>query len=355
MSDKILFKSILTADNTSGLDVMNGHEVLSTDQRQLGPSCILILIIAGKVIMNLLIFGARHRNVSASFLGYFCISLAAVDFGLLFVVAFIHYFQDFSVLGFRITNYHICLFTQIISHTYGILHFPVFLVSGLDYYLTIVKSIKISRIYPGLLYSIYVLLLWITAFVYVLRSPIDSPTVDSYETAYLCTFYISRQSFYLSVALVLTIFMVFAECCCEMLAFIKSLKVISSANNIIVLFSFPSGDQWPIQGRKPFLASLLFSFLGTWSPFVVLQIIIFILCAHIPAYMDMNVPWLYFVNSFLIAVSLGLKYPDLPETENIFSTDPFVGWKYCALPFMVAEQKKDILLLNELPSAVMIV
>ncbi|XP_073482274.1 probable G-protein coupled receptor 160 [Aquarana catesbeiana] len=353
MPDEILFKSISTADNTSGLDVMNGYEVLSTEPQQLEPSCILILIIAGKIIMNFLIFGARHRNVSTSFLSYFCISLAAMDFGLLFVIAFIHYFQDFSFLGFRITNYHICLFTQIISHTYGILHFPVFLVSGLDYYLTIVKSIKISQIYPGILYCIYVLLLWITAFAYVLRSPIDTPAVDSYETTYLCTFYISRQSFYLSVALVLTVFLVLAECCCEIVSFIKSLKVISNANDTIVLFSFPSGDQWPIQGRKPFLASLLFSFLGTWSPFVVLQIIIFILCAHIPAYMDMNIPWLYFVNSFLIAVSLALKYPDLPETENIFSTDPFVCWKYSALPFMVAEQKKDISLLNELPSAVM--
>ncbi|CAI9532907.1 unnamed protein product [Staurois parvus] len=305
--------------------------------------------------MNIFVFGARHRNVSASFLGYFCISLATVDFALLFVISVIHYFQDFSILGVRITNYHICLFTQIISHTYGILHFPVFLVSGLDYYLTIVKSIKMSWIYPGLLYCIYVLLLWTTtAFVYVLRSPIDSPAVDSYEPAYLCTFYISRQSFYLSAALVFTVFLVLVVCCCEIVSFIKSLKVISYASNTIVLFSFPSGDQWPIQGRKHFLASLLFSFLGTWGPFIVLQVIIFALCAHIPAYMDMNIPWLYFVNSFLIAVSLAVKYPDLPGTENIFSPDPFIGWKYCALPFVVAEHK-DISLLNKLPSAVLIV
>ncbi|KAM5164792.1 putative G-protein coupled receptor 160 [Mantella aurantiaca] len=355
MPDEIIFTSISAADNVSDLGVMNGHEMLPTDPQQLEPTCMLIFIIAGKVIMNLFIFRARHWNVSASFLGHVCISLALVDFALLFSIALIHYLQDFSILGVRFTSYHICLFTQIISHTYGILHLPIFLASGLDCYLTIVKSINLSGIYPGLLYTIYVLLLWITAFVYVLRSPIDSPAVDGHESTYLCTFYISKQSFYLSAALVLTVLLMLAACCCEIVSFIKSLKIISYANNTVVLFSFPSGDQWPIKGRKYFMASLLFSLLGTWGPFVVLQIIIFALCAHIPAYMDMNIPWLYFMNSFLMAVSLALKYPDVPVTERTFSKDPFVGWKYCVLPFMDTEHNKEISLLNKLPSAVMMV
>ncbi|XP_018409255.1 PREDICTED: probable G-protein coupled receptor 160 [Nanorana parkeri] len=352
MADEILFTNIAASDNMADLDVMNGHEVPLTDLQQLEPSCLLIFIIAGKVVMNIFIFGARHRNVTASFLGYFCISLAAMDFALLLVIASIHYFQDFSVVGVRFTSYHICLFTQIVSHTYGILHFPVLLASGLDYYLTIVKSIKISWICSGLVYTVSVLLLWMMAFIYVLQSHVKNPAVESYDSAYLCTFYISRQSFYLSAALVFTLFSVLAVCCWEIVSFIKSLKVVSYANSTVVLFSFPSGDQWPIQGQKRFLASLLFSFLGTWGPFVVLQVIIFALCAHIPAYMDMNVPWLYFMNSFLIAVCLALKYPDLPVTEKTFSTDPFIGWKYCALPFMDADLNKGISLL---PSAVTIV
>ncbi|XP_072264181.1 probable G-protein coupled receptor 160 [Pyxicephalus adspersus] len=353
MPNNIIFASISAAANTSDLDVMNGHEVLLKEPQWMEPSCLLILIIAGKVIMNIFIFGARHQNVTSSFLGYCCVSLAAVDFALLFAIALIHYFQDFSVLGVRFTVYHICLFTQIISRTYGILHFPIFLASGLDYYFTIVKSIKISWIYTGLLYTFYVLLLWIIAFVYVLRSPIDSPAVEGYESKYLCIFYVSKQSFYLSAALVFTVFLTLAVCCCEIVSFVKSHKVISFANNTVILISFPSEEQWPIQGQKRFLACLLFSFLGTWGPYVILQIIIFALCAHIPAYMDMNVPWLYFMNSFLIAVSLALKYPDLSVTEKTFSADPFIGWKYCALPFMNAD--KGVPLLNKLPSAVRIV
>ncbi|XP_068135395.1 probable G-protein coupled receptor 160 [Hyperolius riggenbachi] len=346
MSNKVLFTDLLAVDNMSDLSTMNGHEVVATDPQHLEPSCTLILILTGKVIMNVFIFGARHRKVSASFLGYCCFALAAVDFALLFAVSAIHFFQDFSIFGVRFTSYHTCLFTQIISHTYGILHLPIFFISGLDYYLTIVKPVKISWIFLHLLYVVVMLLMWITAFTYVLlQSPPKAPEVHSEKTAHICTFYISNQSFYLSATLVLAIVLVIAVCCTQIVSFIKSLKVLSYARNTVVLFSFPPGNQWPIRGRKRLLTALVFSFLGTWGPFVVLQMIIFALCAHIPAYMDMNVPWLYFINSFLIATAFGLKYPDLQMTDQTLSSDPFIGWKYCILPFMDTKQSKDSSLL----------
>ncbi|XP_075720157.1 putative G-protein coupled receptor 160 [Rhinoderma darwinii] len=355
MYNGLFFISISVADNTSDQDTMNGHEVVLTDSQSLEPSCMLILIIAGKVIMNIFIFGARHRNVRDSFLGYCCISLVIVDFALLFAISAIHYFQDFTILGFRFTNYHICLFTQIISHTYGILHLPFFLASGLDYYLTIVKSIHIPCGCSGLLYTACVLLLWTGAFTIVLFSSVGSPELDIGQSSYLCNFYNSSQSFYLSICLVCTISMALAFCCLEIVTILKSLKVISYAKNTVVLFSFPPGERWPVQRGKSLMAALLFSFLGTWAPFVIFQIIIFVMCAHIPGYMDMNVPWLYFMNSFLIGVSFGLKYPDLQVTEKTFSIDPFISWKYCVLPFMDAENNTATFLVKELTSPVMIV
>ncbi|XP_069583449.1 probable G-protein coupled receptor 160 isoform X2 [Ranitomeya imitator] len=353
MYNDLVFISVSVADNTSGEGTMKGQEVPPTDWQSLEPSCILILLITGKVIMNIFIFWARHGNVSASLMGYCCISLAVVDFVLLFAISAIHWFQDFTVWGFRITNYHICLLTQIVSHTYGILHLPFFLASGLDYYLTIVKCVHIPYC-SGLLYTAFVLFLWTAAFSYVLLSPVVSPELDTGQSTYQCNFYISSQGFYLSVYLVFTIFIAFAHCYSEILTFLKSLRVLSSSNNTVVLFSFPPGNGWPVQGGKHIIATLLFSFLGIWSPFVVFQIIILVLCAHIPGYMDMNVPWLYFLNSFLIGVCIGLKYPDLQVTENTFSSDPFIGWKYCVLPFMDAEHVKESLL-NGLPSPVMII
>ncbi|KAM3929885.1 putative G-protein coupled receptor 160 isoform 1-T2 [Leptodactylus fuscus] len=354
MSKDLAFIRVSVANSISGLDTMDGHELLLTDSQSLEPSCILIFIITGKVIMNTLIFGARHRTVGTSLMGFCCISLAIVDFLLLFAICTIHYFQDFTILGFRFTDYHVCLFTQIISHTYGILHLPFFLASGIDYYLTIVKSIHIPWGCSALLYTICVLLLWTSAFAYVLVSPMGLPDVNNVQSTHQCNFYISNQSFYLTICLVFTIFIVFGLCCSEMVALLKSLKVMTYAENMVVLFSFPAGDKWPVQGVKRLLAALLFSFLGTWVPFVVLQIIILVLCAHIPGYMDMNVPWLYFINSFLIGVSFGLKYPHIQVTEKTFSRDPFIAWKYCVLPFMNADHNM-MPLLKETPSSVAIV
>ncbi|XP_069829920.1 probable G-protein coupled receptor 160 [Dendropsophus ebraccatus] len=354
MQSDLVFMSVSVTENTSGLDTMNGHEVPLTDSSGLEPSCLLVLIISGKVVLNIFIFGARARNVSANLVGYCCISLAIVDFMLLFAIAAIHYFQDFTVLGFRFTSYHICLFTQIISHTYGILHLPFFLASGLDYYLTVVKSIHSPCGYSGLVYAACVLLLWTGAFAYVLLSPIGSPELDTGQSTYHCNLYISSQSFYLSTFLVCTVFLALAFFCSEIVTILKSLKVTTYAKNTVVLFSFPQGDIWPVQGRKRFVAALLFSFLGTWAPFVVLQIILLVLCAHIPGYMDLNVPWLYFMNSFLIGVSFGLTYPDLQMTEKTFSRDPFIGWKYCILPFMNSGQIKAMSLLDELPSVMIV-
>ncbi|XP_063775672.1 probable G-protein coupled receptor 160 isoform X2 [Pseudophryne corroboree] len=349
MSDKIV---TFLASNKSDLDPMAGHKVLFTDMEQLEPSCILILLLTGKVLLNIFIFWARHKNLSASFLGYSCIALAGTDFALLFAISAIHYFQDVTVLGVRFTSYHICLFTQIISRTYALLHIPIFLVSGVDYYFTIVKSKKILWIWPGLLYTICVFLLWTGAFTYVLLSHYESIVLDSEPPIDKCELYISSQSFFLSLAFTITILLVFAFCCFEVVTLIKSLKVISYGKSTVVLLSFPPGDKWPVQGKRYFTAALLFSFLGSWTPFLVLQIFIFVLCANIPGYMDMNVPWLYYMNSFLIGVAFGLKYPTLQVTENTFSTDPFIGWKYCILPFINAEKNEDHSFLNDLPSAV---
>ncbi|KAG8581204.1 hypothetical protein GDO81_007587 [Engystomops pustulosus] len=355
MYDHLTFIDAAVADNTSGLDTMDGHELLLADLQSLEPSCILLFIMTGKVLLNILIFGARCRNVGASLMACCCLSLAVVDLLLLCAISTIHYFQDFTILGFRVTSHHICLFTQITSHTYGILHLPFFLASGLDYYLTIVKSIHISYGWSALLYTACVVLLWAGAFAYVLLSPAELPEVDPEQSSYLCSFYISSQAFYLSLCIVGSIVFGLVLCCSEMVAFLKSLKVISFAENTVVLFSLTPGDKWPIQGGKHLLAALLFTFLGSWVPFVVLQVIILVLSAPIPAYMDMNVPWLYFMNSFLLGVSLGLKYPDFQVSEKTLSRDPFVAWKYCVLPFMYSEQIMDTSLLKEPLSPVRIV
>ncbi|XP_063297108.1 probable G-protein coupled receptor 160 [Pelobates fuscus] len=314
------------------------------------PSCILILIITGKIIMNIFISGAKRRSVSPSFMGYFCLSLAFTDFALLISVFSIHYFQDFAIWGVRFTTYHICLLTQIISHTYGILHYPVFVASGLDYYLTIVKSVHLSRFCSGFLYCAVVLLLWTLAFLYTLNIPAGLAEWNAGVISHQCTFYISRQSFYLSAAIVVTVFMVLVICCFEVVALIRTMKLTTYCDKTVILFSY--GNEWPIRSTRCLLTSFLFSFLGTWAPFLLIQIIIIFSCAHIPGYMDMNVAWLYFMNSFLVGVSYSLEYPNIPIIERKLNVDPFIDWKYCVYPFYTEDSQ--ITALKEMPLEVVI-
>uniref|UniRef100_A0A8C5N4X8 G-protein coupled receptors family 1 profile domain-containing protein n=1 Tax=Leptobrachium leishanense TaxID=445787 RepID=A0A8C5N4X8_9ANUR len=352
MSDSDPLTSLSPIENLSELYMMEGYEVLEPAllTQTLEPSCILILILTGKIMMNTFIFGARTTNYSSSFMGYFCLSLAFADFALLISISSIHYFQDFAIWGIRITTYHICLLTQIISHTYGILHYPVFIVCGLDCYLMIVRSVSLPRLCTGFLYAATMLLLWTMAFIYTLNSPAGLFTSDTGVISNQCTFYISYQSFFLSAVIVIGIFLVLAICFFELVEFIKSMKITSYAEKTVILFSY--ANEWPIRGTKRLMTTLLLSFLGTWLPFVILQMIILLSCAHIPGYMDLNVPWLYFINSLLIGICYGIKYPTLKLTEKTLLLDPFIEWKYCVLPFYTGHTRNIVL--KEMPIEIVI-
>ncbi|KAG8445196.1 hypothetical protein GDO86_010102 [Hymenochirus boettgeri] len=318
----------------------------------LKPGCLLIMIVAGKILINLFIFRIRHRKVQPKFLDIFCISLAAVDFALLAAISIIHYFQDFALCGMRFSNYHICLFTQIISNVYGILHFPVFLAAGLDYYLTLVNAVNVSRFCLYLFYVTTVLIIWFAAFFWALTSTVSPNGPDPGLHTFLCTFYISNQTYYLSATVVFTIILILAICCFELVAFMKSLKIVSFTNEIVVQFS--CGGEWPIRGNKWFLTALLITFLATWTPFVILQVVVLILCAQIPGYMDMNVAWIYFMNSFLVGVAYFLKCQRIELPKETFSVDPFISWKYCVLPFIDTSYKVEDNV-NGQPTTIMII
>ncbi|KAE8603972.1 hypothetical protein XENTR_v10014525 [Xenopus tropicalis] len=346
MAYKIQEISLTSTESMPELDAGEGPVALEPhmDVHLLEPSCMLILIITGKIILNIFIFGARHRKVHTSFLGCFCVSLGVLDFALLLTISVIHYFEDFAIHGIRFTNYHICLLTQIISHAYGILHYPVLLTAGLDYYITVVKSVHLPRFCLSFLHVILTLLLWMAALAFALYSSVPPPAPEL--SSFQCTFYVSSQTYYLSAGVVFAIVLILGICCFEVVAFIKSMKFISFTNKTVLLFS--CGDEWPVQGTKRLFTALLFSFLGTWAPFVLLQIILLILHAPIPGYMDMNVAWLYFMNSFLVGMAYGLKYPCIHLTRETLSIDPFISWKYCILPFIDIDYKVEDFLKEQL-------
>ena len=49
----------------------------------------------------------------------------------------------------------------------------------------------------------------------------------------------------------------------------------------------------------------------------------------------MNIPWLYFVNSFLIATVYWFNCHKLNLRDVALPADPFVNWKCCFIPLTI--------------------
>ncbi|KFQ23046.1 PREDICTED: probable G-protein coupled receptor 160 [Merops nubicus] len=296
-------------------------------------SSMLLLIMFGKVLLDFFMLQVKQKDAKASFMGYFCVSLALLDFTLLLSISFIFYFEDFALWGVRFTKYHICLFTQIISLTYGTLHYPVYLVASMDYFMTIAQASRSPRRAHILLYVFAVGFIWISVFFYILKAPTtyEELEIQNRFSSYQCPLYASLQNYSVSCAMVLLIGVALLACWKEVITMLLSIRVISFASQPVLMFSYMSNNSTCF--KRQLLPRLLICFLGTWAPFVLLQIIILFLGAQIPAYIEMNVPWLYFINSFLIAVAYWCCCHDVELTEEMWSTDPFVSWKFCFMPF----------------------
>ncbi|NXP04057.1 GP160 protein, partial [Thinocorus orbignyianus] len=299
----------------------------------LETSCMLILIMLGKVFLDFFMLQVQQKKVKVSFMGSFCVSLALLDFTVLLSMFFIFYFEDFALWGVRFTKYHICLFTQIISLTYGILYYPVCLVAALDHYLTVTQTSPFPKRAQRLLYVFAVLLIWTSGFFCILKVPAvyEELEIRNRFSPYWCPLYASGQSYSISCAMVLFIATALVACRREVLTMLLSLRIVSVAAQPVLMFSYVSNNgtcfKWQLLPR------LLVCFLGTWAPFVLLQIVTLFLGAQIPAYVEMNVPWLYFINSFLIAGAYWCRRHDVELTEEMWATDPFVSWKFCFIPF----------------------
>ncbi|XP_006861883.1 PREDICTED: probable G-protein coupled receptor 160 [Chrysochloris asiatica] len=316
------------------------YEVHPTNQ-PLNVSSLLFLIIFGKTLLNILTLGMRKKTTYQNFLGYFCTSLAFTDLFLLTNISVISYFKDFVLLGIRFTKYHICLVTQIISFTYGFLPYPVFLIACIDCYLNFSQTTKLPYKCQPLFYFFTVILIWISVLAYVLGDPAIYQSLNA-QTLYphQCPFYVSSQSFWLSSSMVMILFVVLIIFWSEVIALVQSVRLTTFMDEAILYFPFSSHSDCTMNYQKILLPKLIICFLGTWLPFVLFQIIILLLKVQIPAYIEMNIPWLYFVNSFLIATFYWLNCHKLNLRALTLPVDPFVSWKCCFVPVTIHNLEK---------------
>ncbi|XP_065798907.1 probable G-protein coupled receptor 160 [Muntiacus reevesi] len=302
----------------------------------LDGNCLLFLIILGKILLNILTLGMKRKNTHQNFLEYFCISLAFTDLLLLVNISIISYFRDFVLLGIRFTKYHICLFIQIVSFTYGFLHYPVFLIACIDYYLNFSKATKLPFKCQKVCYFFTIILIWISVLTYVLGDPAIYQSLKAQNVySHQCPFYTGAQGYWLSFSMVTILFMGFITSWSEVITLVQAVRITSYMNETILYFPFSSHSSYTMNSKKTLLPKLIICFLGTWLPFVLLQVIILLLKVQIPAYIEMNIPWLYFVNSFLIATIFWFNCHKLNLRDMALPVDPFVNWKCCFIPLIL--------------------
>ncbi|XP_007944821.1 probable G-protein coupled receptor 160 [Orycteropus afer afer] len=327
--------TVLSSENCS-----SQYEVYQTNQ-PLNVSGLLFLILFGKTLLNILTLGMSRKNTYQNFMGYFCISLAFIDFSLLVNISIISYFGDFVLLGIRLTKYHICLLTQIISFTYGFLHYPVFLITCIDYYLNFSKTTKLPYKYQKLFYFFTVILIWVSVLAYVMGDPAIYQSLNAQNAhSYQCPFYTSIQSYLLSFSMMMILLVVLITSWPEVVALVQAVRITSYMNEAIIYFPFSSHSSYTKSSKKKLLPKLIMCFLGTWLPFVLLQIVILLFKIQIPAYIEMNIPWLYFVNSFLIATFYWFNCHKLTLNDTTLPEDPFVSWKFCFIPLTIHSLEK---------------
>ncbi|NXY18950.1 GP160 protein, partial [Atrichornis clamosus] len=314
----------------------NGEYHCTHVNQTLEISCMLLLIMFGKVFLDFFMLQMKPKHVKVSFMGYFCISVALLDFTLLLSICFIFYFEDFALWGVRFTKYHICLFTQITSLTYGTLHYPAYLVAALDYYITVSQTSQFPKRSQKLLYVFAVVVIWISGFFCILKVPAvyEELEVQQSVSPYQCPLSGSLQSYSVSCATVLLLGTALLVRWKEVITMLLSVRLLSFSSQPVLMFSYVSNSnnsntccKWQLLSR------LLVCFLGTWAPFVALQVVVLLLGVQVPAYVEMNVPWLYFINSFLLAAVYWCRGHQVQLTEEVWSTDPFVSWKFCFMPF----------------------
>ncbi|XP_063264367.1 probable G-protein coupled receptor 160 [Prinia subflava] len=297
-------------------------------------SYILVLIMLGKVFLDFFMLQIKPKPVKASFMGYFCISVAVLDFTLLLSICFIFCFEDFALWGVRFTEYHICLLTQITSLTYGILPCPVYLVAALDYCTTVSQTSQFPNRARKLLYVFAVVVIWISGFFCTLEVPAVSAELEMQNGASpsQCPLSGSLQSYWVSCAMVLLLATALLVHWKEVTTMLLSARLLSFSSQPVLMFPYvPNNSNTSFKWQL--LSRLLLCFLGTWAPFVVLQAAVLLLGVQVPAYVEMNVPWLYFINSFLLAAAYWCRCHAVELAEEGWCTDPFVSWKFCFMPF----------------------
>ncbi|XP_069753634.1 probable G-protein coupled receptor 160 [Narcine bancroftii] len=318
------------AGDTPTMDDVNCANCIDIDSRQcilqiINGKNLLLFILFVKVILNWLILSLNRRKLQ-SLIGYFCVSLSLMDFALFTCMTATSLLKTSGTpVGFN----HICL--QFFSSVYSVLHFPIYLLSGLDYFVNLRSLSKSISSLRRILYILTVILLWIGSIIYVFYDCNSQSIKVPYFLLHQCYISKSTQSLILSALILLTLILVTLYCWSNLTSLVRSLHIDSYQDETVMMSSHPAALLQPQSSKKQVLTNIIMCFSLTWMPFILFQFIIVLVWAPLPAYMDLNVPSLCFINSFLIGTVYWLNHRTIPPKAISLIPDGFCNWECCKI------------------------
>ncbi|XP_059200132.1 probable G-protein coupled receptor 160 [Centropristis striata] len=251
----------------------------------------ILLGLGGKCLLNWSLVFLQKNHICRSFLGVFSVSLTVVDTLLTLSVTALHG-DGHALLGLKLTRYHVCLLVQIIGQVYSTLQWPVVVVAALDHFFTATRRFQSTNTRSRRVICLFVSgLLWSLAALYIFLLSGFRPVVEDVSHNQ-CWIFHTSQILHVTVFLLLTVSCAALHAWCST----RLLKIP------------PLNDQITNQSRAHCRGSVVHQalqiFLNTWALFLVFLAVLLLLPVVIPAYLGLNVAWLCFLNSLLIAVVL---------------------------------------------------
>ncbi|XP_029381280.1 putative G-protein coupled receptor 160 [Echeneis naucrates] len=285
------------------------------------PIYSILLGLGWKCLFNWALMFLQRSHICRSFLGVFSASLAVVDTILILIFADIHIHGDarLFLLDLELTRYHTCLLVQILGQVYSTLQWPIVVVAGLEHFCAI--SLQPAHSWAKrLARPLVAILLWYLTALYVFLLSGFTPVLEDVSHHQIQQCWVFHTTEPLQVVTVLSL--------------ILGCAVLHAACSTRLFDPPPQKDRIPDQSathsRKNVVCQVLHVFLNTWALVLIFLVVLLLLPVGIPSYLGLNVAWLCFLNSFLIAVVLCVACPASQIEQGLAAVPPdsFCEWRF---------------------------
>lgn len=278
----------------------------------------ILLGLGVKCLLNWALLLIQKNHVCQSFLGVFSVSLAVIDTVMTLFVATVHLHNDGYILliGVRLTRFHVCLLVQILGQVYSNLQWPVVVLAGLDHFCTLARRSDTTTITKArrLVYVFVSGCLWYISAVYVFLLSDFDPILENvpYNQIQQCWVFHTPQILQVFTFLLLSLGYAALHA--------RYNKRLPKDQNT---------DQSTTLSRRTVVYQITHIFLSTWVLFLFFLAVLFLIPVGIPAYLGLNVAWLNFLNSILIALLLCAVCPASQLVQGLAAVPPdsFCEWR----------------------------